>query len=243
MRRPILVALLSICVLLMALWGSTPAALAASRPAHAPHLVLPPTYQRFLASVGGSRFITVAGVTLHYVEAGPTERPTLLLLYGNPDNIFTWRTIMPQLARHYHVIAPDLVGFGLSGRPAIAYTWATETAYLTAFIAAKHLHHVTLVATDIGGLLGFIYAARYPQNIAVIALWETITAPVPSNAVLGAYCPSCVQFFQAPRTPALAQSQIIDNAQFAAQIYSGKELLHPLAAADLGGVCGLLGDA
>jgi len=197
---------------------------------------LPPVYQQFLLSVGGSHFVTVDGVRMHYVENGSVSRPTLLLLHGSPDNIFTWRTIMPLLMQHYHVVAPDLIGFGLSDHPDIRYTWSAETHYLTKFIEALHLHHVTLVVTDIGGLFGFTYAANHPQNIAGIALWESVTAPIPSYDVLGAYCPACVQFFQVPKNPALAKKYIIDNPQFATQIYSSsKGLLHPLSPTELAG--------
>lgn len=196
---------------------------------------LPQSYQDFLASVGGSRYVDVDGVRMHYVEAGDTSRPVLLLLHGSPDNVFAWRDVMPELARSYHVIAPDLVGFGQSGKPAGHLTWSTEIRYLSAFIAAEDLRDVTLVVTDIGGLFGFSYAATHPDNVAGIALWETVTAPIPSYDVLGSYCPDCVGFFQTPKDPTLRKTYIIDNADFAEQVYGGTGLIDPLSGDELAG--------
>ena len=196
---------------------------------------LPADYQAFLASVGGSHYADVNGVPIHFVEAGPRNAPTLLLLHGSPDNIYAWRNIMPGLARHYHVVAPDLVGFGLSGIPAGPLTWSTEISYLSAFVRDEHLTRLTLVATDIGGLFGFGYAAAHPANVAAIALWETVTAPIPSYALLGSYCAACVSFFQVPKDPVLAAKDIIDNPGFAQQIYGGSGLVHPLSGSALAG--------
>lgn len=196
---------------------------------------LPVAYQAFLDSVGGSRFIRVDGVRMHYVESGPASRPVLLLLHGSPDSVYSWRKVMPELAKRYHVVAPDLVGFGRSGTPPGPLTWAKEIRYLTAFIQAKHLHDLTMVATDIGGLFAFSYAANHPRNISAIALWETVTAPIPSYDLLGSYCPACVGFFSVPKDPILRQQYIIDNPDFAAQVYGGPGLLHPLSGDELAG--------
>lgn len=196
---------------------------------------VPQSYQEFLASVGGSRYVQVGGVRMHYVEAGDRSRPVLLLLHGSPDNVFAWRDVMPELAEEYHVIAPDLVGFGQSGKPAGHLTWATEIRYLTGFIQATQLREVTLVATDIGGLFGFSYATTHPDNVAGIAIWETVTAPIPSYEVLGSYCPDCVGFFQTPKDPALRSAYIVKNPDFAEQVYGGTGLLEPLVGDEVAG--------
>lgn len=215
--------------------ATEPAAAAAEvRPAGA-GTGLPVAYREFLSSVGGSRFVTVDGVRMHYVEAGSTTRPTLLLLHGSPDNVFAWRGIMPELARRYHVVAPDLIGFGRSGTPAGSLTWAAEIRYLTRFIEARRLRNVTLVTTDIGGLFGFAYARSHPRNVEGIVLWETVTAPIPSYEVLGSYCPSCVGFFQGPKDPVQREQFIVGNPAFAEQVYGGAGLLRPLSGDELAG--------
>lgn len=196
---------------------------------------LPAAYQAFLDTVGGSRFVQVGDVRMHYVEAGPLDAPVLLLVHGSPDNVYSWRNVMPELARSYRVVAPDLAGFGLSGAPAVRLSWASEIRYLTGFIAALKLRNVTLVTTDIGGLFGFAYATAHPDNVAGVAVWETVTAPIPGYDLLGAYCAACVGFFQVPKDPALRRQYITNNPDFAAQIYGGAGLLHPLSGDELAG--------
>jgi haloalkane dehalogenase len=196
---------------------------------------LPAAYRAFLDRVGGSRFVTVGGVRMHYVESGARSRPTLLLLHGSPDNVFSWRDVMPGLAEHYHVVAPDLVGFGRSGKPGGPLTWAAEIRYLTLFIEARGLRDVTLVATDIGGIFGSAYATAHPRNVRGLVLWETVTAPIPGYDLLASYCNACVGFFRVPKDPALREQYIVGNPDFAAQVYGGAGLLRPLSGDELAG--------
>ena len=65
------------------------------------------------------RYATVGGHRLFYREAGRAEAPVLVLLDGFPTSSFMFRNLIPQLADRYHVIAPDLLGFGLSADPAV----------------------------------------------------------------------------------------------------------------------------
>ena len=60
---------------------------------------------------------TVGGVEVFYREAGPKNAPTLLLLHGFPTSSHMFRTLIPALADNYHVIAPDLPGFGFTQAP------------------------------------------------------------------------------------------------------------------------------
>ncbi len=192
----------------------------------APAAALPAAYRLFLDEVGGSRFVVVRGSSIHYVALGDPTRPTLLLVHGSPDNVFTWRNILPILATRYHVVAVDLLGFGRSGQPTLRYGWQVEIAYLTAFIQALGLRHVTLIGTDIGGLFSFAYAQQHPGNIAGLAFWETFVQPIPSYASL-AYCGACATFF--PRDPTASLTYARHTPTFIAQLY-GQSLLSPPTA-------------
>ena len=187
---------------------------------------LPASYRLFLDEVGGSHVVAVHDSSLHYVQMGDPTRPTLLLVHGSPDNVFTWRNIMPILATRYHVVAVDLLGFGRSGQPALHYGWQVEIDYLTAFIQQLGLRHVTLIGTDIGGLFSFAYARQHPHNVAGLAFWETFVQPIPSYASL-AYCGACAGFF--PRDPTASLAYARNDSQFIAQAYS-RSLLSPPAA-------------
>ena len=63
------------------------------------------------------RYATVGGRQLFYREAGPPGAPAVVLLHGFPSSSSTFRELIPRLAGRYHVIAPDHLGFGLSGAP------------------------------------------------------------------------------------------------------------------------------
>ena len=80
------------------------------------------------------RTATVEGVEVFYREAGRAADPTVLLLHGFPTSSFMFRELIPRLADRYHVIAPDLPGFGRAAMPAVAefdYTFGPDGA--TAF--------------------------------------------------------------------------------------------------------------
>lgn len=73
------------------------------------------------------RFATIGGIRIFYREAGPAEAPAVLLLHGFPTSSHMFRNLIPALADHYRVIAPDYPGFGQSDAPAntsFAYTFA-----------------------------------------------------------------------------------------------------------------------
>jgi len=63
------------------------------------------------------RYATVGGQRVFYREAGPRDAPAVVLLHGFPASSFMFRELIPWLAGRYHVIAPDHLGFGLSGAP------------------------------------------------------------------------------------------------------------------------------
>lgn len=65
------------------------------------------------------RYATVQGRQLFFREAGPSKAPTLVLPHGFPASSFMFRNLIPALSDHYHVIAPDHLGFGLSAAPAV----------------------------------------------------------------------------------------------------------------------------
>ncbi len=148
---------------------------------------VPPAYRAFLVENGGPKFVRIRDSYLHYVETGDPGAPLLLLVHGSPFSSFEFRQVLPQLAAHYHVIAVDQIGFGLSGKPAIVYNWESQIAYLTEFIDTLQLRHITLVATDTGGMISFCYAADHADNVAGIVFYETFAAPVVNSDAL-TYC-------------------------------------------------------
>lgn len=117
--------------------------------------------------------------TMAYREAGSTATPVALFLHGNPTSSYIWRNIIPHVASVAHCIAPDLIGFGRSGKPDIDYRFADHVRYLDAFIAATEIKSAYLVAQDWGTALAFHLAARRPQFVRGLAFMEFIR-PLPS---------------------------------------------------------------
>jgi pimeloyl-ACP methyl ester carboxylesterase len=122
-----------------------------------------------------TRFASVEGGRMSFVDEGGADAPPLLLLHGNATWSWLYRKVIPKLAERFRVIAPDLVGFGLSDKPsAVGYhTLAQHASNLTALANALGLTKLTLVASDWGGPIGLSYAAAHPENIQRILLMNT----------------------------------------------------------------------
>ncbi|MEK7462865.1 MAG: haloalkane dehalogenase, partial [Patescibacteria group bacterium] len=120
-----------------------------------------------------SKFITIDGYKIHYVEKGEGE--PILFIHGNPTSSYLWRNILPTVANvtGKRGIALDLLGFGKSDKPDIEYTLKLHNHIVEKFIEELGLDSLTLVLHDWGGPLGMHYAVHHPKKIKAIALMET----------------------------------------------------------------------
>ncbi len=112
---------------------------------------------------------------MHYEEAGTGE--PIVLLHGNPTSSYLWRSVVPELSPHGRRLAPDLIGFGRSGKPGSGYRFFDHARYLAAWLDALDLERITFVGHDWGGALGFDWAARHPERVRGIAFMETYVRP------------------------------------------------------------------
>jgi haloalkane dehalogenase len=114
---------------------------------------------------------------LAYVAAGPQDGPVVLLLHGEPSWSFLYRRMLPVLAAAgLRAVAPDLVGFGRSDKPAAVadHTYARHVEWLRSFaFDALDLRGVTLVGQDWGGLLGLRLVAEHPDRFARVVASNT----------------------------------------------------------------------
>ncbi len=120
-------------------------------------------------------YVDVFGSKMHYIDEGAGD--PILFLHGNPTWSYIWRNIIPHLVPHGRCIAPDLIGFGRSDKPAIDYSWFDHSNYLEQFIEQLGLKNITLVLHDQGSGLGFHYAMRNEHKIKRIAFFEAIVKP------------------------------------------------------------------
>ncbi|KAA1173148.1 haloalkane dehalogenase [Marinobacter salinexigens] len=117
-------------------------------------------------------FLDVApNLRMHYVDEGPSRGTPVLMLHGEPSWSYLYRHMIPLVSQAgYRVLAPDLVGFGKSDKPASVedYSYDQHMAWLTTWIEKLDLRNVTLVCQNWGSLLGLRLAAEHPQRFSRI---------------------------------------------------------------------------
>lgn len=117
------------------------------------------------------RSIDIDGVSVFYREAGAPEAPTVLLLHGFGASSYMFRALIPQLAARYHVIAPDLPGFGQTTvlpETSFDYTFDRLASVIDAFTVAKGLERYALYVFDYGAPVGWRLAVQHPDKITAI---------------------------------------------------------------------------
>jgi len=117
------------------------------------------------------RVLEVDGLKIFYREAGTDTSPVLLLLHGFPTSSHMFRNLIPALADDYHVIAPDLPGFGFSEAPDRAqfrYTFDHLADVIDRFTGVARLARYALYVFDYGAPVGFRLATGHPERITAI---------------------------------------------------------------------------
>lgn len=113
---------------------------------------------------------------VHYVDEGPRDGEVVLLLHGEPSWSYLYRTMIPVLtASGYRAVAPDLVGFGRSDKPAAraAYTYQRHVDWTRAAVDEIGLDAITLVGQDWGGLIGLRLVGEQPDRFARVVAANT----------------------------------------------------------------------
>ena len=107
-----------------------------------------------------------------YYEGG--QGPTIVLLHGFAANKEVWLPVAPLLTAHFHVVIPDLPGWGESSRiPGASYNIDNQAERLNDFIQTMHLQHSVIVGHSMGGAIAGVYAAEHPQDVAELALVDS----------------------------------------------------------------------
>jgi pimeloyl-ACP methyl ester carboxylesterase len=115
--------------------------------------------------------VDVDGLKMFYRSAGDPNAPTILLLHGFPSASHMFRDLIPELAGRYHVVAPDLPGFGMTEQPArdrFAYTFDNLANKVSRFTEVLGLDKFVVYVFDYGAPVGFRLAMRHPERINAI---------------------------------------------------------------------------
>jgi pimeloyl-ACP methyl ester carboxylesterase len=117
------------------------------------------------------RTVDVEGTEIFYREAGDRGRPTILLLHGFPSSSHMFRDLIPELADRFHLIAPDLPGFGQSAmkpRDTFSYTFDNVADVIDRFTELAGLTRFAIYIFDYGAPIGLRIAAKHPERITAI---------------------------------------------------------------------------
>jgi pimeloyl-ACP methyl ester carboxylesterase len=152
------------CPLMTALGIVLSAGVAMSQPS------LPPTFQ-------ASTVTSPEGASI-FVRSGGSG-PAIVLLHGYAETSDSWAPLATALAKSYTVVVPDLRGIGRSSRPAGGYDKKTQAADIRAVVTALGHDRTSVVSHDIGIMVAYAYAARYPDKVERLVVMD---APLPGIA-------------------------------------------------------------
>lgn len=132
------------------------------------------------------------GLRMHFVDEGPADAAPVIMLHGEPSWSYLYRHMIPVVAdAGYRVLAPDLIGFGKSDKPADVsdYSYHNHMDWLARWINALDLHNITLVCQNWGSLLGLRLAAEHHKRFSRIIVGNGMlpTGDTPAPAVFRAW--------------------------------------------------------
>lgn len=113
---------------------------------------------------------------LAYIDEGPRAAAPVLLMHGEPSWSYLYRKIVPPLvAQGHRVLAPDLIGFGRSDKPAARtdYTYERHVSWMSQWLNALALKDITLFCQDWGGLIGLRLVAAFPDRFKAVIVGNT----------------------------------------------------------------------
>lgn len=107
------------------------------------------------------------GLRMHYIDEGDPDQKPVVMLHGEPSWSYLYRNVIPPVRQAGHrVLAPDLIGFGKSDKPANIedYSYENHLSWLNEWLMRLDLHHITLVCQNWGSLLGLRLVAEHPER-------------------------------------------------------------------------------
>jgi pimeloyl-ACP methyl ester carboxylesterase len=128
------------------------------------------SHKKAMASLSKTyyRSAQILGKTIFYREAGDPKAITIVLLHGYPSSSHTYRELIPELSRYYHVIAPDNLGSGYSEHPiaeTYTYTFDKLADHVEGLLSTLSINRYVLYMQDFGAPVGFRLMVRNPERI------------------------------------------------------------------------------
>lgn len=119
--------------------------------------------------------VDVGGISTNYIEAGNAANETLILIHGSGPGVTAfanWNGVIPALSEHYHILAPDMVGFGYTDCPAEIENFTLDfwVDHIIGFMDALGVGSARFIGNSYGGALSLATAARHPDRVAKFVL-------------------------------------------------------------------------
>lgn len=123
-----------------------------------------------------SQFAEVDGMSIHFQEFGDAADPTLLLIHGYTASTYVWHQVAPELAdQGFHVVAPDLVGFGFSDKPAwFDYSIASQARMIVRLMNVLGIGRATIIGSSYGGAVASTVALDYAERVEKLILVDAV---------------------------------------------------------------------
>lgn len=119
--------------------------------------------------------VDVGGISTNYIEAGDPSNDTLILIHGSGPGVTAfanWNGVIPTLAEHYHVLAPDMIGFGYTDCPADIQDFTLDlwVEHIVGFMDALGVAKARFIGNSYGGALSMATASRHPDRVEKFVL-------------------------------------------------------------------------
>jgi 2-hydroxy-6-oxonona-2,4-dienedioate hydrolase len=132
------------------------------------------------------KFIKIDEHKIRYLESGNSKN-TLVLLHGLGASSERWLNVIPYFSKNYRVIAPDLIGFGLSDKPHLDYTPEFFIDFLEKFFTQSGIFHPNLIGSSLGGQIAANYTSSHTDEIKKLVLTSPAGSMTQSTPALDAY--------------------------------------------------------
>jgi 2-hydroxy-6-oxonona-2,4-dienedioate hydrolase len=133
------------------------------------------------------KFTDVNGSVIRYLEDGPRDCKTLILLHGIGASAERWSLVIPTLSRDYRVIAPDIIGFGYSDKPAVEYTMDFFIDFFKSFLDNLGISKASIIGSSLGGHIASEFAIRFNHMVEKLVLVSPAGMMRNSNPTLDKY--------------------------------------------------------
>jgi pimeloyl-ACP methyl ester carboxylesterase len=142
--------------------------------------------REFIFHADRSRFVQVNGVPVHYQEAGESDSPPMVVIHGFASSNLVWSKVLLGLAdMGFRVIAPDLPGYGYSGKPRdFDYTITSQAAMIVGFLKQLGIERTVLVGSSYGGAVAATIALDHPTLVEKLILVGAVTNNRPTRYML-----------------------------------------------------------